>query len=72
MGKIRVVLRDTLNELGMTQKELAQRTQIRESTISLLTRDAGSSVNKEILARVMDALEIDDIRKIIKYEPDEK
>lgn len=68
MGKIRVVLRETLEKKGMTQKQLSEKTGIREATISLLARDAGTSINKEVLARVMDALGTEDISKVIRYE----
>ncbi|PTX49806.1 helix-turn-helix protein [Melghirimyces profundicolus] len=72
MGTVRVVLRKTLKEMGMTQKELAEKAQIHEATISLLARDTRTSINKEAVAKIMDALGIDDIRKVIDYVPDEE
>jgi len=61
-----------LKERGLTQKELSKKTGIREATISVFARDAGTSINKEILAKIMEALGVKDVREIIEYVSDDK
>lgn len=52
----------------MTQKELAQRTGIRESTISELSRGAKTGINFQYLGKIAEALNITDIRELIDFE----
>lgn len=63
--KVVLKVRDALAIRGMTQKELAARTGIRESTISAICRGAGTGVNIDFLQRIAQALEVEDIRELI-------
>ena len=66
----RIVLRlkNLLSEKNMTQKKLAEKTGIRESTISDITRGARTVMNFEHIAKIADALNIDDIRDLIEIK----
>lgn len=66
--KISIRLRPLLSERGITQKELAEKTGLREATISRIARDAGTSISFEHLARIADALNVDDIRELIELK----
>ena len=66
--KIELRLKQLLAEKGMTQKALAERTGIRESTISDITRGARTVMNFEHIAKIADVLELDDIRELIEIK----
>lgn len=66
--KIELRLKQLLVEKGMTQKALAERTGIRESTISDITRGARTVMNFEHIAKIADVLELDDIRELIEIK----
>ena len=66
--KIKLKVKDLLEERNITQKKLAQIAGIRESTISDIVRGTRTVINFEHLSRVAEALEIDDISKIIDFE----
>lgn len=68
MKTIRVCLSDILKEKDMTQKELSELTGIQPSQISMMCRDAGTSINKSYIEKIAEVLEIDDIRKLIVLE----
>ncbi|MBE6084014.1 MAG: helix-turn-helix transcriptional regulator [Selenomonas ruminantium] len=63
--KIELRLKQLLSEKDMTQKSLAEKTGIRESTISDITRGARTVMNFEHIARIAEALNIEDIRDLI-------
>lgn len=69
--KVRVVfkLKTLLIEQDMTQKELAQKTNIRESTISDIVRGTRTVLNYSHLEKISNALSITDIKDIIDLEP---
>ncbi|GBK62051.1 helix-turn-helix transcriptional regulator [Paenibacillus macerans] len=52
----------------MTQLQLAEKAELRPSTISEIVRDSRTVINKEHLAKIADALEIDDISELIVLE----
>ncbi len=68
--KIRLKLKDLLEERNIKQKDLAQMTQIRESTISDICRGTRTVMNFEHIAKIAEVLEIDDIRVLIELTKD--
>ncbi len=64
--KIRVRLKEVLKEQGMSQKELAKKTGLRESTISDICRNSRTVINFEHLARIAEVLKIVDIAELIE------
>lgn len=68
--KIRLKLRDILNERDIEQKELAEKTGLSVRTISELCNNITKRYPKEVLERIADALEIDDISELIEIESD--
>lgn len=65
---IRIRLKELLDERGMKQKELAEKTSIRESTISDICRGSRTVMNFEHIAKIAEVLEIKDIREIIELK----
>ncbi|MCD8322353.1 MAG: helix-turn-helix transcriptional regulator [Oscillospiraceae bacterium] len=63
---IRIRLKDLLDERGIKQKQLAAMTDIRESTISDICRGTRTVMNFEHIAKIAEALQIDDVRDIIE------
>ncbi|MEC0330618.1 helix-turn-helix transcriptional regulator [Paenibacillus macerans] len=59
---------EILKRRGMTQLQLAEKAELRPSTISEIVRDSRTVINKEHLAKIADALEIDDISELIVLE----
>lgn len=66
--KIELRLKHLLDKQNMTQKALAEKTGIRESTISDITRGSRTVMNFEHIAKITDALNIDDIRDLIELK----
>lgn len=66
--KIELRLKHLLDKQNMTQKALAEKTGIRESTISDITRGSRTVMNFEHIAKIADALNIDDIRDLIELK----
>jgi putative transcriptional regulator len=64
--KIRLKLRDILNERDIEQKELAEKTELSVRTISELCNNITKRYPREALERIADALEIDDISELIE------
>ncbi len=62
---IRIQLKDLLEERQIKQKDLAEMTGLRESTISDIVRGTRTVMNFEHIAKIAEALEIEDIREII-------
>ncbi len=67
---IKVNLKSILIERGITQAELARRTDLKQSQISIIVRDTNESINKTHLDKIMKALGITDISEIIEYVAD--
>lgn len=65
---VRLKVKELLEEQGITQKKLAELAGVRESTISDIVRGSRTVINFEHLARIANALEISDIRKLIDLE----
>lgn len=66
--KIRVRLKEVLKEQGMSQKELAKKTGLRESTISDICRNSRTVINFEHLAKIAEAIEIVDIAELLEMK----
>lgn len=68
----RVKLKDALFERGMTQKELAEVTGLRESTISEIASNSRSTINKAHLSKIMDALDMNELDQILELRIEEE
>jgi putative transcriptional regulator len=66
--KVRFKLKEVLENRKMTQKELAQKSGVREATISDIVRGTRTVINFSHLADIVTALEIMDIREIMDFE----
>lgn len=53
----------------MTQKELAERTELRPNNISEMANNSRTTINKEQLEIVMKELDIQDLNGILEYKP---
>lgn len=63
---VRLRLKELLEERGMTQKRLAELSGIRESTISDIARGTRTVINVTHLAKIAEALQIQDIGDIVE------
>ena len=66
--KVKLKVKELLEERNITQKKLAQISGIRESTISDIVRGARTVINFEHLSKIAEALEIDNISQLIDFE----
>ena len=66
--RVKLRVKELLEEEGITQKKLAEMAGVRESTISDIVRATRTVINFEHLGKIATALEISDIRKIIDLE----
>ena len=66
--RVKLHVKELLEEKGLTQKKLAELAGVRESTISDIVRGTRTVINFEHLSKIATALEISDIRKIIDLE----
>ena len=66
--RVKLRVKELLEEEGITQKKLAEMAGVRESTISDIVRGTRTVINFEPLGKIATALEISDIRKIIDLE----
>lgn len=70
--KIRLKVKELLEEKNLTQKELAIRSGIRESTISDIVRGSRTVINFEHLAKIMEALKVKRVEDIIELDVSNK
>ena len=66
--KVKLKVKELLEERDITQKKLAQISGIRESTISDIVRGTRTVINFEHLSKIAEALEIDNISQLIDFE----
>lgn len=66
--KVKLKVKELLEERNITQKKLAQISGIRESTISYIVRGTRTVINFEHLSKIAEALEIDNISQLIDFE----
>ena len=70
--RVKLCVKELLEEKGLTQKKLAELAGVRESTISDIVRGSRTVINFEHLGKIATALNISDIRKIIDLEEFER
>lgn len=63
---IYIKLKHLLKEKNVTQKELAEKTGLREATISEIANNARSTINKKQLIAIMKALNVKDLNRIME------
>ncbi|QDY84884.1 helix-turn-helix transcriptional regulator [Paenibacillus polymyxa] len=61
-------LKNLLLEKGWEQKKLSELTGIREATISELVRNKNKMFPRQVLEKIINVLEIDDITKLIRID----
>lgn len=66
--KVKLKVKELLEERNITQKKLAQISGIRESTISDIVRGTRTVINFEHLSKIAEVLEIDNISQLIDFE----
>ena len=66
--KVKLKVKELLEERNITQKKLAQISGIRESSISDIVRGTRTVINFEHLSKIAEALEIDNISQLIDFE----
>ena len=66
--KVKLKVKELLEERNITQKKLAQISGIRESTISDIVRGTRTVINFEHLSKIAEALEIDNTSQLIDFE----
>lgn len=66
--KVKLKVKELLEERNITQKKLAQISGIRESTISDIVLGTRTVINFEHLSKIAEALEIDNISQLIDFE----
>lgn len=65
MRKVRVKVDEIIQARGITQTELSVKSGVRQASISELSNNMRKSINREHLAKIADALEIDDISELL-------
>lgn len=65
MRKVRVRVDEIIQARGITQTELSIKSGVRQASISELSNNMRNSINREHLAKIADALEIDDISELL-------
>ncbi len=68
MRKVRVIVDEIIRARGITQTELSDMSGVRQASISELSNNMRKSINREHLAKIADALEIDDISELLIIE----
>ena len=66
--KVKLKIKELLEKKHMTQKELAIKSGVRESTISDIVRGTRTVINFEHLSKIAEATEVSDIRELIDFE----
>ena len=65
---VKLKIKDLLDERKITQKNLAEISGIRESTISDIVRGTRTVINFEHLSKIAKALNVSDISQLIDFE----
>lgn len=66
--ELTVKLKEVLNERGMSQVELAEKTGLTRTVISELATNRRISVNREHITKVIQTLEITDMNEIFEIK----
>lgn len=67
MVKVKIKIKEILNNRNLSQKRLAEMTGIRESTISDFVRGIRTVINIQHLETIANVLGINDIRELIDF-----
>lgn len=70
--RIKSNLKQILDSRGLTQKDLALSTGIREATISKLCRNTLKRYPKDVLEKIMNSLNITDVNELLTIEEEKK
>jgi transcriptional regulator with XRE-family HTH domain len=62
-----VRLQEILDERGITQKQLSEMTKLRPTTISEMCNNLRSTINKEHLVKVAEALGIEKVEEMLEF-----
>lgn len=65
MKVVKLRLKEQLDKRGMQQKELAEMAKIRPATINDLYHDRSKQIPREVIEKIANALDIDDINELI-------
>ena len=65
---VKLKVKEALDKRKLSQKKLAEMSDIRESTISDIVRGTRTVINFEHLSKIAEALEVTDIRELIDFE----
>lgn len=65
MKVVKLRIKEQLDKRGMQQKELAEITKIRPATINDLYHDRSKQIPREVIEKIVNALDIDDINELI-------
>lgn len=65
---VKLLIKEIIEEKGISQKRLSEISGVRESTISDIIRGNRTVINFDHLSKIAEALEIDDISKLIRIE----
>lgn len=65
--KVKLKLKEVLQDRKLTQKQLAELSDIREATISDIVRGARTVINIQHLESIANSLGITDIRELIDF-----
>ncbi|MEQ6355262.1 helix-turn-helix transcriptional regulator [Lysinibacillus sp. M3] len=68
MKIIEVKLKKVLKDKNLTQEQLSEMTGIRRATISEISTNSKTAMNRIHLARIAEVLEIDDIRELVDFK----
>lgn len=72
MKRIQIRLKEQLEKRGMQQKELADITEIRPATIHDLYHDKSKQFPRQVLEKIVNALDIDDMNELLAIVDDKK
>ena len=65
---VKLKVKEVIEQRGITQKKLAERSGIRESTISDIVRGTRTVINFEHLSKIAEALEVNSITELIDFK----
>ena len=65
---VKLKVKEAIEVRGITQKKLAEMSGIRESTVSDIVRGSRTVINFEHLAKIAEALEVNNITELIDFE----
>lgn len=70
MRKVRLKIKEIMEQRGLTQIQLSELSGVRQSAISEMSRNVREQISLIHLAKLADALNIDDINEFLVIEKD--